>query len=218
MEDLTKIPGENDWDSDIPSSNRDLLNTIQEGNPYPKGHVIATLRDKTSKENKLKLQKNIRINSRGNVEAMGREFIVLSAEPNEIDIVKKDGTTYFMGDAAQREAEAQGFTLFDTEEQADIFIEQFTGKDDFKDNKIINMLRIFGLYDKESKKTGQRDARIKKRVNLEQSYATLTKGDGNGRKYVIKCKWSWKDGVLYEAELNKVFAENGHPAIVSRPV
>lgn len=171
-------------------SNDDLLNIIKEENPYPKGHVIATLREKTSPENKLKLQKNIKINSRGNVEAMGREFMVLSAEPNEIDIVEKDGTIYFMGDAAQREAEAQGFTLFDTEEQADIFIEQFTGKGDFKDNKIINMLRIFGLYDKQSKKTGQRDVRIKKRVNLEQSYATLTKGDGNGRKYVIKCKRS----------------------------
>jgi hypothetical protein len=68
----------------------DLLNIIQEGNPYPKEHIISTLREKTSPENKLKLQKNIKINARGNVETMGREFFPLTATPNGIDIIEKN--------------------------------------------------------------------------------------------------------------------------------
>ena len=195
-------------------SEDDLLNIIKEENPYPKEHVIATLREKTSPANKLKLQKNIKINTRGNVETLGREFMVLSAEANGIDIVKKDGVSYFMGGAAQREAEAQWFSLFDSPEQADVFIEQFTGKDNKRDNKIGNMMRIFGLYGP-GKATGQRDPRERKRTNTQQSYATLSKTYGDNMKYLIKCIFSeWQ----FQAQAIDGYAEHGHPVIVSRPV
>jgi hypothetical protein len=54
------------------------------------GKICFNLYAKTSLENREKLKANIKINAVGNVEAMGREFIVLEADANGTDILRKD--------------------------------------------------------------------------------------------------------------------------------
>jgi hypothetical protein len=52
--------------------------------------VCFNLYAKTSKENKKKMRAKIKINAAGNVETMGREFFVLTAAPNGVDILERD--------------------------------------------------------------------------------------------------------------------------------
>ncbi len=118
-------------------------------NPYdpttPAGKLCFNLYAKTSPENKKKLKANIKINARGNVETMGREFFVLTAAPNGVDILERDWVIFFLGDAAQREAEKIWCTLFDTPRQANKFINQFVGRDNELCFKIMNIMWIFGF-------------------------------------------------------------------------
>lgn len=199
--------------NNLPSEEKELFDVI---NPYPAGHPCFRLYEKTSEENKMKMRKNISINARGNVETMWREFIVLNAAPNGVDILKKDGISYFLGDAAQREAEKQGYTLFDTPAQADTFIDQFVWGNNEMDKKIWNMMRIFGLYWPQLQ-TGLWDAWKKARSSnsFKQSYAILTNSDAENHTYGVKASMS-NMAVYGMTELFPI--ENWYPVIVSRPI
>jgi len=71
------------------------------------------------------MRENIKINALGNVEIDGREYSVLHAAPNDVDILEKNGISFFRDDAAQREAEKQGYTLFDSQANASDYIDSF---------------------------------------------------------------------------------------------
>jgi hypothetical protein len=45
----------------------------------------------------------------------------------------------------------------------------------------------------------------------------LTKTVRDNEKYIVKCQFNW-ESKEFDAELSSIFADNGHPAIVSRPV
>lgn len=225
--------------NNLPSEEKELFDVI---NPYPAGHSCFRLYEKTSEENKMKMRKNISINARGNVETMWREFIVLNAAPNGVDILQKDGVSYFLGDAAQREAEKQGYTLFDTPAQADTFIDQFVWGDNEKNKQIWNMLSILWLYwhklqtwfygrfretdqdpetwdgvwqpNDEDPKEWRRS-----RDRYHGSYAVLTKTQENKKYWVMAGLKVTPDSVKSVVGLTELFtAEFGYPAIVSRPI
>ncbi len=127
--------------------NPDLFDAL---NPYdpttPAGKFCFNLYAKTSPENKEKMKANIKINAVGNVEAMWKEFALVQATPNGKDILEKDWLIFFLDDAWLREAEQQWWTIFDTPEEANQFIDLFVWGNEEWNKKIWNVLSILWLY------------------------------------------------------------------------
>lgn len=224
------------WTKDNP----ELLDAIGD-NPYgpetewgntPAGRFCFGLYNKTSPDNKRKMQKNIKINALGNVEMDGREFSVLHATPNDVDILEKDGISFFRDDAAEREAKAQGYALFDTPAQADKFIDDFVGGKEETHRKIRVMMILNWLFTDKIKtwfywRRRANDSRPKEwwrsrgDDKYHVSYAILTKNDEKGNKYWVMCRYQLEDDLktrTLKAEARTMHPEFWYPAIVSRPI
>lgn len=224
--------------NNLSSEKKELFDII---NPYPAGHPCFRLYEKTSEENKMKMRKNININARGNVETMWREFIVLKATPNGKDILEKDWITHFLGDAAQREAEKQWYTLFDTPVQADTFIDKFVWGDNEQNKKIWNMMAILWLYWPKTQtwfygrlKVGKKKERDRSLSDYKASYAILTKTYKDENNLALTQAYETKEFKYWSMARLQIESDNvtkkivgeakllpnefWYPAIVSRPI
>lgn len=205
----------------IAPNTEDLLENLDITNPYPEGHICERLYTATSSENKIKMKKNIRVNAQGNIEVIDREYIVLRITPDNKEIFERNGKIYFCNNSDSKEAEKQWYTLFDTEEDVETFINAFTGKDDKRANKIGNMMRIFWLYTPWSNNWFWNNF-SQEREMPAQWYAilgkTITDPDDNEQyKLWVKCYFD-KNKKEFYGDTQRLFLDDGYPVIVSRSI
>jgi len=188
---INKVDPLGDWnisENKKSENNSELFDAI---NPYttdtPAGRFCFGLYNKTGPENKKKMRENIKINALGNVEIDGREYSVLHAAPNDVDILEKNGISFFRDDAAQREAEKQGYTLFDSQANASDYIDSFVWGNEETHKKIRVMMILTWLFSDKIKTWfyGRRNSnglekkwwRCRDDEKYHVSYAILTKND-----------------------------------------